>query len=479
MRLMMWGLSLLSLPSLLRSQEPLSVRLRYTDPSTQRVEVTWTLPNPAVGPVTFIMPRAIPMGYGEQRYDRFVEDLKGFSATGERLPMQRREGPRWLVGQSGTQVRRIEYEIDVGRMERRITSAADASKMRPEYAGLFGYSVFGYIQGLEDQPLRLDIEAPGGWPVLSTLAPQAPAALGSQRVQSGNFYHLADSQILMGPALHVRRLNGPDSLFLAVYAEGDVDLEIVGTLAADAMERVIAYFAHVPFPHYTVVLELLRPLSAEHEYGFSMEHLDSGTFFLGIDQAVTARSSAAQRERTRFNFAHHMAHAWIPKRAYGEGYFPFTWELVPIIDTIWFSEGFARYAAIDALADAMKEKEGNRYRQRHLDRLRQILAGAPRFIRKMSQFQLSRIASTHYGADFRTGMNVFSRGALMAAEMDQLIRGRTAGTARLRDALRHLMGWSRRARRAFRVEELPAIFSEATGVDVQDVLEKWLQPPEE
>jgi hypothetical protein len=40
------------------------------------------------------------------------------------------------------------------------------------------------------------------------------------------------------------------------------------------------------------------------------------------------------------------------------GYFPFSWELAPVIDTIWLSEGFARYIAIDALADTMPKAEG-------------------------------------------------------------------------------------------------------------------------
>ncbi len=89
-------------------------------------------------------------------------------------------------------------------------------------------------------------------------------------------------------------------------------------------EQVIAYFGGAPFPHYTILIELLRPVSPEHRSGFSMEHLDSSTYYLGMDRGITSKSTAEQRDRERFNFAHHIAHAWVPKRAYGEGYFPFT-----------------------------------------------------------------------------------------------------------------------------------------------------------
>jgi predicted metalloprotease with PDZ domain len=174
--------------------------------------------------------------------------------------------------------------------------------------------------------------------------------------------------------------------------------------------------------------------------------------------------------------AHHFAHAWIPKRAYGEGYFPHLWETAPVLDTIWFSEGFGQYAALDALADA----EGNDaavFRARFVQRrFRSWLTEAPPFLLRLPLVEVSRIASTRYSEDFRTGRTAFSRGGLMAAEMDERIRSESGGQKRLRDALRFLVKWSQREKRGFRIEELPAIFSEATGVETRDILEKWLAP---
>ena len=52
------------------------------------------------------------------------------------------------------------------------------------------------------------------------------------------------------------------------------------------------------------------------------------------------------------------------------------------------------------------------------------------------------------------------------------------GTHRLRDALRHLVSWSRKNERAFEIEELPSIFEEATGVDTREIFDRWLKPLE-
>ena len=252
------------------------------------------------------------------------------------------------------------------------------------------------------------------------------------------------------------------------------DLSAQGQLAREALDNVQAYFGNAPFPVYTVQLELLRPL-AGHKYGFSQEHINSGTFTLPTAEAITNRSSVEDKQVTLLNYAHHMAHCWIPKRSYGTGYLPFTWEMPPLIDTIWFNEGFARYAAIAALAEAMPAAQGTEFRERQLQRLRHVLDEAPTFIREMPLLELSREASFMYALDFRMGKNIYSRGGLMAAEMDDRIRSRTSGKRSLRDSLRFLLDWTERNQRAFETQELGRLLSQSAGVDVQDILARWMK----
>jgi predicted metalloprotease with PDZ domain len=372
-------------------------------------------------------------------------------------------------------VRRIEYRVDLARMEREILSAADSSRARPAFVGLIGYSVFAYVEGFESRPVRLEIRAPPEWPVLTTLAPSAPPPVARGEGDAADFYGLADSQVAMGPALTVLHVEGPVPLYLAAYAEGRVDLPLAGRLVGEAMDALERYFGGAPFAHYTALLELLTPLTPDHEYGFSMEHLSSSHYFLAKDEDASVPYPDPDRRRVLFNFAHHIAHAWIPKRCFGEGYYPFSWELAPVIDTIWLSEGFARYVALEALADRMPEAEGTAYRKAMLDSLRDTVAGMPPFLREMPLVELSRIASSRYSEDFRTGRTLFSRGALLAASLDDRIRERSGGTKRLRDALRHLVEWSARSGRGFRVEELPKHFREATDIETADVWARWLR----
>jgi len=452
--------------------------LEYLRPGDTHVGVSISLSAPLTAPATFVMPRAIPGGYAQESYDLFVRGVHAWDSGGRALTVARQDGPEWRVGEPGQQVARLAYAVDLADMEREILDASAASKVRDGYVGLLGYCVFGFVEGTEDQPVDLRIQAPEEWPVFTTLAPSAPAATGVVQTHAATFYALADSQVVLGPAARIRRVPGDPTLYLVVYAETDEDLDIEGAVARQALDAVSAYFGHPPFAHYTVFEELLRPISPRHDYGFSMEHLESGTFFMGVDRALTVASPESQRQINLANYAHHMAHSWIPKHAYGVHYFPHRWEVAPIIDTIWFNEGFGRYASIDALADAMPKARGAAFRARSLARLQAIVDEAPPVIRGMSLVELSRVASVLYSSDFRTGMNTFSRGALMAAEMDQRIQKTSGGTKRLRDALRGMPDWVARHGSGFRVDEFPGIIQEATGVDVADVFERWLAAPE-
>jgi predicted metalloprotease with PDZ domain len=287
---------------------------------------------------------------------------------------------------------------------------------------------------------------------------------------------MADGQIVMGPKAEVRRLaTAPVPVYLASYAEGPVDLERVGRLALTAFERVAAWFGTVPFEHYTLHQELLTPISPEHEYGMSMEHLGSSTYYLAASAGLTAASTADDEARVLYNYAHHIAHAWVPKRAYGQGYFPFQWELAPVLDSIWFAEGFGQYAAIQAVAAGTPDPAA--FRAGMLQRrFRANVTAAPDFLRRLPLVDLSRVASTRYAEDFRTGRLVFSRGGLMAAAIDDQIQRETAGATSLREALRHLVAWTAKEQRAFALDELPGLIQTATGVDTRAVIAEWLRP---
>jgi len=451
---------------------PLLYELTYDVAARGTVGVEIQLPE-SVATTVLVMPRAIPMGYADVSYDRYVRDVQAFDADGAALEVTRAEaGPRWRLG-DGPTVRRVRYRVDLEAMEREVLGASDASKARPGYVGLLGYAVFAFPEGLEEHPIRLTVRAPEDWPVFLTLDPGAPPPRGTASAEARDFYALADSQVAMGPDLHVLRLEAPVPLYVAQYAERDSDAAAFGALAVEALKALSAYFGSVPFSHYTVHVEFLEPRSPEHSYNFSMEHMESCTIFFDTTSVIGRKTDPSRSRRHLYNLAHHIAHAWIPKRWAGEGYFPWSWELSPVIDSIWFSEGWGQYAAAAALAgpgglgESFREDLVNR-------RFRTSVQNAPDFLRAMPLVAVSRIASTRYSEDFRTGRNVFSRGGLMAWEMDEAIRAATDGQKSLRDLLRRLLGED--PSDPLDLDRLPDFCHQATGVDVSPIYRRWLGP---
>jgi predicted metalloprotease with PDZ domain len=361
-------------------------------------------------------------------------------------------------------------------MENRIRDSVESSKIRKDYVGFLGYSVFGYIDGLQQVSVNLQVDGPGDWPVLSTLDPRATVPKGTAKARAANYGILADSQVVMGPGVQFRELHGKIDLLMAVYAEGDEDVDAEGKMAREALDRVQEYFGDTPFPAYTVLLELLQPREG-HEYNFSQEHDTSGTFSLSVDGATNAHSPDSHHYSALFNYAHHMAHSWVPKRVWGVGYRPFNWELTPVIETIWFNEGFGRYAGTEAILAGLSQEERKTRRERLITRMNDILNDAPPFIKRMPMTLLSQEASFLYAKDFRAGMNIFGRGFLMAAEMDDRIQTQTGGKKSLRDGFRALLAWSAINQHALQVDEMTRIISESTGVDVHDIVAHWMKAP--
>jgi predicted metalloprotease with PDZ domain len=410
------------------------------------------------------------MGYGTQPYDRFLTGLVARDPSGQPIELIDLEGPRWSVRSAADRpLATVSYQVDLDRMDRTILNAGDASRARPEFLGLLGYSVFGFLEGLQDEPIELTIRFPAGWPVVTTLAPLADS-IGAVTVRAPSYHALADAQVMGGRALVTRRVGSAVPLLVAAYSEGPFDPATVTALADTALRRAAAWFGSTPFPHFTVSIEILRPVSTQHSYQFSMEHLESATIRMA---AGTLDLGATGRNRFEYNLAHHIAHAWIPKRCAPAGYYPFVWDYAAPIEMIWFSEGWAQFAAADmmALGAADPDAVRRRFAARRFD---EAAVDSQPPIAGLSTAAMSAIAAHQYSEDFRMAQAVFARGGLMAEAIDRRIRERSGGDRSFRDLGRALMRWCATAGVPVSVDSLVAVARRETGTEVRDLIDRWL-----
>ena len=413
--------------------------------------------------IKLVIPRSGPGTYDLTNYLAFVNEVKGYSTSGKILKGLIGDGSFFIFEEKAERLNKISYEVDIKKMELDLLGGFASSKMRENYIGILGYSVFGFVEGLENNGITLRINTDRSWPIFSTLKPSIKRNKGKDTYEVDNFGLLADAQFLLGDAVQVYQVKESKiPLFVAAYSETPISTEEIGRRGLLSLNGLADYFGYIPIPHYTMCYEFLKPLSEHHSYGFSMEHLNSMTASLNISHAIKEYDENARIG----GIVHHMGHSWIPLRSFGTGYRPFEWQTAPIIETIWLNEGFIWYVTFYEVLGF----------KGILNFFNSVLDEAPDYIQEKSLRDLSILGSTQYSMDFRIGKNLFSRGALLAHELDLLIQKETNGTKSFKDAILGLLKWTEVNQRAFEYNEIKSIMSESTGVDLSKVWDKWQKP---
>ena len=452
-----------------RSFAQTTYTLSYTDSNSTIISIQIKAQTPIAAPLHFVMPRSIPGAYGIAIYDQFIENIQIVNTKGERHPMFKdgNDAPRWLYADSAAQIVQITYQVNLEKMERK-TSAADASIVRPGFVGLLNYSIFGWIEGLEREAIICRIQACKTWPIFSTHVPSLVLPKDSLVFRADHYFSLADGQIFMGQRTRVKVFQGEVPLFVASYCQTqDEYLDDYGTQGTTSLSILKDYFGELPFQHYSILLRKVVPLEPVSAPSLAMEHLQSATFFGDTSGLRQTPMPPMRLKQTMASYLHHMGHVFIPLRCYGDTYRPYPLEVPPIINNIWFNEGFIWFLTYDALK---------------LENLSRVFVSSayktsPE-LKKLTLSQLSQLASTTYGVDFRIGRSVYSRGALMAMDMNDYMLEKTGGKKSMKDVFKYLYQWSKQNKRAFTLEEFPSLISQACGVDLNGIFQKWQRPLE-
>jgi predicted metalloprotease with PDZ domain len=404
-----------------------------------------------------LIPRSAPGTYEITDYPSFIENIKAVTLNDSIIEGQRGRGSILFFRQNAI-VNKISYDVNIVKMEAELKGGFASSKIRENYLGILGYSVFATIPGFENKPIELTISSDARWPIFTTLKPSVNKSNEFNLIVP-NYSILADAQYLFGNDLQVFQVkNAEIPLFITAYTETEINIEEIGRRGLLSLQGLSNYFDYVPMPHYTLSYEFLKPYSEEHSYGFSMEHLNSMTASLSISSAITKH----EPEANIFGIVHHMGHSWVPLRSYGKGYRPFDWGSAPIIETIWLNEGFIWYVTT-IVTDSPNT----------INFFKNTMTYAPSYIKEKSLKELSQLGSSQYSGDFNIGRNLFSRGALMAYEMDNEIKKVTNNKKTFKDALIGLLNWTKENNRAFEYNEIETILSESSGVDLSEIWLKW------
>ncbi len=143
-----------------------------------------------------VIPRSAPGTYILTNYMAFVDDVVGYTTTGKQLPGMIGDGSFFTFGESNDLLNKVSYTVDIQKMEIDLLDASMSSKARKDYLGLFGYSVFGFMEGMETEAINLMINTDPSWPIFSTLRPDTNRKYGTDSYEAENYAALVDAQYL-------------------------------------------------------------------------------------------------------------------------------------------------------------------------------------------------------------------------------------------------------------------------------------------
>src|SRR5262249_457826 len=145
-------------------------------------------------PMNLIMPRSVPGAYSMVKYDRYVSRPVAVGANNRQYALEKADGPIWKLTSKTGGVRSLPYEVKIKKMEQDELFATDYSVLRSGYAGILNYSVFGWVEGTQEQPVQCTVQTFPGWSIYSTVQPKENPDKGSYEFSCKNYYELADGQ---------------------------------------------------------------------------------------------------------------------------------------------------------------------------------------------------------------------------------------------------------------------------------------------
>jgi predicted metalloprotease with PDZ domain len=402
------------------------------EPATHLYAVTVRVSNVPAGReyVDLLLPVWTPGSYLVREFARNVQDFSA-SANGAAARWETPDKRTWRVWLPRSGPRSVEatYRVYANELSVRTSHLDDT------HAYFNGATMFMYVDGAKDAPVRLTVLTPVDWKIATGLERAdgplpTTGAVAAHTFTAPDYDRLVDSPVEAGKIqiLSFEALGKPHEI--AVWGRGNYEPE---RLTADVKKIVEAASRAVgrglPYDRYVFIVHLFPG------GGGGLEHLNS----------TTCESSpfVFQKKETYQDFlgllSHEYFHLWLVKRIRPVALGPFDYETENYTRMLWLMEGGTDYYADVNLLRAGLLTEDEYYK----DMAKQIqsLERTPGR-RRMSLEESSFSAWIKYYRQNEHSVNsqvsYYTKGSVVTAMLDLEIRGRTKGAKSFDDVLRFL-----------------------------------------
>ncbi|MHB8567807.1 MAG: M61 family metallopeptidase [Nitrososphaerales archaeon] len=323
--------------------------------------------------------------------------------------------------------------LDLVRIRYRVYAfefTVDTSYLDDIHAIINGASVFMFVEGLENEPIFLEVNPFPAWERISTSLDEVDGNEKSRRFVAPNYDILIDSPIEVGnQKIFQFKVSGIDHS-ISISSEGDHDWAPLVQDIRTIVQTTVPIFGEIPYDRYVFLIDI-----SAGELNGGLEHLASTQCI-----APYYRLFPKQEYRQLLTlFSHEFFHAWNVKRMRPAGLGPFNYSSETYTRSLWIAEGITSY-----YDDLIVRRAGLFSPAEYLDSFVQnvnLMSSLPGSKWESAEESSFDTWIRHYRANENTP-NVHSsyyvQGAVIAWMIDMEIRKSTMNQKSLDDVLRKI-----------------------------------------
>lgn len=365
-----------------------------------------------------------PGTYQTMDIGRFVYDFKAFDMKGRELEVSHPSVNQYLL-EKPRKVRAVTYKVAETfdtQVEEYPVYLMCGSSIENDHALINAHTVFGYVQGLQQSPVRVSVVGREGW-VTGTALPKTDGYWISE-----DFDHLVDSPILTGELSYADTTIAGTQVELYTYSAND--LLVSGPILADMYDMLEAankFLIKLPVERYTF-LYFFEP-NPPGQTG-AWEHSYSSEYVL-----PEATPTAEYMKKVTDIASHEFFHIVTPLNIHSEIIESFNFVEPTTSVHLWMYEGVTEWASHMLLYRGGVVDEAS-YLQDAL--ANKILVDERYFDKTWSLKKLSD-ESFKGGAGAAQYANIYYRGSLVASLLDIRLLELSGGTSGLRELILDLI----------------------------------------
>jgi predicted metalloprotease with PDZ domain len=413
----------------------INYQLSMSNPASHLFEVSLTVETPeAVEAVDFQMPRWSPGRYAVFDFAKNVQEVHAATSCpptksceeGGVLPVTRLDTQTWRVFPRKGQGITFTYKVFANDL------SGTFSQLDARHANFNGGSIFMYVVGHKQDPVRLTINAPENWRILNA----ATMRTDQHEWQFPNYDILIDTPTEIAPDFTVDEFKVDGKTYRVMVHSFGEERDKRAPLVQQIERVVRAEIALMGAPDYDSYLFMFH-FDPTAPRGDGMEHLAS-------TQIINTRAlgQEGELEDALDTAAHEFFHVWNVKRLRPVELGP--WDFTRPLNTrsLWIAEGLTNY-----YGGLMQRRAGIWNDERYFQALASSIGAVENApgTRLISAEEASLIASfidrtPHYQRTnlAETVVSYYSKGEVIGIVLDLLIRGKTGGRKSLDDVMRQM-----------------------------------------